>query len=342
MEQVVTFPSGQVRYFYESTYSKLWDIHNPADVILITDSQVARAHPYIFKDRKCIVINAGEGSKTMHTVEYITTQLLHLHATRSSVLVGIGGGVITDITGFVASLYMRGISFGFIPTTVLGMVDAAIGGKNGVNISLHKNITGTINQPDFILYDTTLLQTLPNQEWSNGFAEVIKYACLFDASLFYELATHNLAYYQQDNAAMQQLIIRCADWKNKIVAADEHEKGDRKLLNFGHTAAHAIENLYELPHGQAVAIGMVIAATLSLQITGLAPTATIQLKDMLQQYDLPISYSINIPEAMQLLQMDKKRHNNKIEFILLEEIGKATIRPLPFDVIEKTMATCAQ
>ncbi len=342
MQQVVTFPSGQVKYLFNSSIDKLWDIYRPNEVVFITDKHIAAAYPAFFKEHKSIVLAAGEGSKTLETVGHIVEKLLTLQATRDCVLIGFGGGVITDITGFVASVYMRGVRCAFIPTTVLGMADAAIGGKNGVNNGMHKNITGTIRQPECLLYDISLLQTLPHDEWSNGFAEVIKYACLFDAELFKELISNNINFYKTNAAAMQQVITRCADWKNRIVANDEHEKGMRKLLNFGHTAAHAIENLYEMPHGQAVAIGMVIAATLSEQITGLTPGITLMLKDLLQQYDLPVNYKIDTAQAMHLLKMDKKRHNDTIDFILLEDIGQAVIKPLSLDIIENAIARCTQ
>ena len=343
MQEVITFPSGQVKYLFESSIDALWQQYKPEQVILITDAHVAALYPQMFTSKRTIVLPAGEHSKSLATVEDITKQLLAMQATRSAILIGIGGGVISDITGFVASVYMRGIKFGFIPTTLLSMVDAAIGGKNGVNVGFNKNVTGTINQPDLILFDTAFLKTLPDTEWSNGFAEIIKYACLFDAELFRELSEHNIAYYQQNEAALQKVTARCVALKNKTVIEDEHEKGLRKLLNFGHTAAHAIENLYDLPHGQAVAIGMVIAATLSEHVTDLPPAATTQLKNILQQYKLPISYPIELGKAMDILKMDKKRTDESIDFILLHKIGEATIRPLPFDIIQKAIATtCAQ
>ncbi|PQJ12926.1 3-dehydroquinate synthase [Flavipsychrobacter stenotrophus] len=343
MEQIVTFPSGQVKYLYDHAFSDIWNLYPDRDLVLLTDSNVFELHSALFANRKTIVLNAGEESKSLTVVASVISQLLAMEATRSTILIGVGGGVITDITGFVASIYMRGITFGFVPTTILGMTDAAIGGKNGVNIDeVFKNIAGTIQQPAFILYDTSLLQTLPLKEWSNGFAEVIKYACLFDAPLFEELQQHDLNYYMTDSKALSSLIIRCAGWKNKVVAADEHEKGDRKLLNFGHTAAHAIENLYHIHHGEAVAIGMVIAATLSEQVTGLDPKTTGTLKEMLTRYGLPTEMAIDAPEAMKLLKMDKKRKQNTIDYILLKAPGTAVIMPLPFDLIEKVITQCSQ
>lgn len=341
MVQKVVFPSGTTNYIRDSI-AHLAQHCNEANMVMLTDAHVAMAYPDVFAGRKTIVLPAGEELKSLATIEHIFTELISLEATRSTTLVGVGGGVITDIAGFAAATYMRGIASGFVPTTVLAMVDAALGGKNGVNTGLHKNIAGTIKQPGFILFDTTLLATLPQDEWSNGFAEVIKYGCIFDEALFSELERHDLAYYRNNAPAMDALMLRCADWKNKVVIADEHEKGERKLLNFGHTAAHAIENLYHLPHGQAVAIGMVIACRLSEQITGLPARFTEQLEQTLIRYGLPTHYAYDTKEVMQVLAMDKKRVADKIDYILLEQAGRGMIRPLNLDIIEQTLQACAQ
>ena len=338
MQETVSFPSGDVHFY--SGPVQIAAIYSGRDVILLSDEHVAAALPHLFEGRKTIIIPAGEQHKHLQTIEYICKQLLELEATRASVLIGVGGGVVTDIAGFVAATYMRGITFGFAPTSVLAMVDAAIGGKNGVNIGLHKNITGTIVQPDSISVDVSLLSTLPATEWSNGFAEVIKYACLFDKPLFDELGRHDIAYYRNNTAAMQQIVDTCVGWKNKIVIADEHEKAERKLLNFGHTAAHAIENLYDLPHGQAVAIGMMVAMQLSEEVLGMDHSHTEALRSILQQYELPVAYDIDVPRAMEILKMDKKRASGNIDYILLHDIGHAVIQPLPFTTIENALHQC--
>ena len=186
------------------------------------------------------------------------------------------------------------------------------------------------------------LITLPAEEWSNGFAEIIKYACIFDKEMFEELARNDISYYRNSTSALRSLIERCAGWKNKTVIEDEREKGVRKLLNFGHTAGHAIETLYKLPHGQAVAIGMMIAATISEQVTGFAPAEKNRLKDMLLRYQLPVLYKIDVAQTMELLKMDKKRRNDQVDYILLRDVGEAIIKPLSFEVIEKALMSCAQ
>ena len=327
---------------HNSVADDLWQVYDPQNVVFITDEHIEALYPHVLGNIRAIVLPPGEAVKTMKTVELIIEKLLKAEATRSTVLIGMGGGVTTDITGYVASIYMRGVRFGFMPTTLLGMVDAAIGGKNGVNIGLHKNIAGTITQPDTLLFDTSFLATLPDAEWSNGFAEIIKYACIFDAALFDELAQHDIAWYRQHDAEMQQVITRCVGLKNKTVAEDERETGIRKLLNFGHTAAHAIENLYTLPHGQAVAIGMVIAASLSEQLSYTGAGTTERLKEILQQYSLPVTYPFDVTKAVSLLKMDKKRKGDTIDYILLNGIGSASIHPISFDMIAHTMSQCIQ
>jgi 3-dehydroquinate synthase len=158
---------------------------------------------------------------------------------------------------------MRGIRFGFVPTSILAMVDASIGGKNGIDVGTYKNMVGLIRQPEFLLYDYSFLKSLPKAEWINGFAEIIKHACIKDASMFRLLEAYKLNDFQKDKTLLNKLIQRNALLKSKVVVEDEFETGDRKLLNFGHTFGHAIENTYQLPHGHAVAVGMVMACMIS-------------------------------------------------------------------------------
>ena len=339
MQHTVTFPSGTVEYIFQRSFAEYLAGCDREQTVLVTNEHIAHLYPQLFEGRKTLVIAPAESSKSLDTIGRLTKELIALEATRKTTLIGVGGGVVTDITGFLASVYMRGVPFGFVPTTLLGMVDAAIGGKNGVNAGMNKNLIGTINQPDFILFDTGFLDTLPDEEWSNGFAEIIKYACIFDADLFAELGKNSISGYREHgNTNLAALIERCVAWKNKTVAEDEHEQGVRKLLNFGHTAAHAIENMYELSHGKAVAIGMVIACILSEELTGLDKGVTERLKTLLKQYGLPVRHDIDVKQAMDILKMDKKRVNETIDYILLEEVGKAVIKPLPFSVIEHTLA----
>ena len=337
MNQSVSFPSGTVEYVFQSAFRELWGKYDRDQAIVITNNDIAGLYSTELQGIRTITIPAGEQYKDLSTVADIARQLLAMQATKRTLLIGLGGGVITDITGFISAVYMRGVATGFVPTTLLGMVDAAVGGKNGVNVGLNKNIIGTIRQPKFVLYDTNFLRTLPDEEWSNGFAEIIKYACIFDEELFATLSKNNLKYYQQNAEALNDIVQRCVGWKNRTVLEDEQESGIRKLLNFGHTVGHAIENLYALAHGQAVAIGMVIACKISERHTGLAHEATAQLEDLLRRYNLPTSYPIAAKKAMDLLKMDKKRDADMIDYIMLERIGRGTIAPIKLHEIENAL-----
>jgi len=328
MQFTVPFTGGTVQYLMQSAFDEIKKLVPADKAVFITDEHIAGSYPELLQGKKVIVIPPGEAHKHLQTIEYIIKELIKLEAQRGSLIIGLGGGVVTDIAGFAASVYMRGIAFGFVPTTLLGMVDAAIGGKNGVDAGLYKNVAGNFNQPAFILYDTSFLSTLPQDEWRNGFAEVIKYACVFDKELFEELSANDIAYYQKSNTALQALIRRCVDQKNKTVLADEYEKGERKLLNFGHTLGHAIENMHRLPHGHAVAIGMVAACYISVQVNGLDSKVPGQIEQLLQRYELPTSYELDIEKVMEILMSDKKRIGNNIDYIVLDSVGKASIKSL--------------
>ncbi len=337
MTYSVSFPSGTVQYHMESSFAALDDIVAEKDCIILTDRHIAGLYQSLLSSYRQIVIEPGEQHKTADTIADITKQLLAHQAHRKTTLIALGGGMITDIGGFAASVYMRGIPFGFIPTTVLGMVDAAIGGKNGINYGLQKNLLGTINQPRFILYDTSFLQTLPATEWSNGFAEVIKYACLFDKPLFEELSKHSIEHYINDTTAVNSIINTCVAWKNKTVQEDEKETGNRKLLNFGHTAGHAFETLYHLSHGYAVGLGMLVACIASEKYCGLNEQVRSQIENMLAAYNLPTTQQIDVNAVLKILQMDKKRNDDTIDYILLNDIASPVIKPLSITQVQEAL-----
>lgn len=337
MQYSVTFPGGTTRYLFNTPFSSLGDYVQPGQCIIITDSNVARHHGHLFSSYKGVItLPAGEEHKNFATMLQVVQQLLQYEAHRGTTIVAAGGGMVTDMAGFIASVYMRGVPFGYAPTTLLGMADAAIGGKNGLNIGQQKNLLGTISQPSFILFDQHFLDTLPAEEWSNGFAEVIKYACLFDTGLFNELLQHDITYYRNSHAATAALVARCVDWKNKIVLADEREAGSRKLLNFGHTAGHAFETVCHLPHGHAVALGMLVACNISAS-RGLPAEVVTQLRQLLQQYGLPITIRADVPELMRVLSMDKKRDDEGIDYILLQHTGKGVTEHLSFNEVQKAL-----
>ena len=325
----------KITHYFDAAFSCLDQIVSKENTVLITDEHVFDLHKNKMEGWKTIVIKAGEEHKQQATVDHIIEQLIQLEADRNTFIIGIGGGVVTDITGFAASIYMRGLKFAFVPTTILAMVDAAIGGKNGVDVGLYKNLTGLIRQPEFLFYDYSFLQTLPDAEWINGFAEIIKHACIKDEKLFDLLEHHSLQHFQQDKNALSALIEKNVLIKNTVVAADEFETGERKLLNFGHSFGHAIENLYHLPHGHAVSIGMVLAAGIGEKINQFDPKDTNRLIEVLTKYALPHKLQFNKEKVLDILKMDKKRDRKVIHFILLNKIGEAMIHPIPIDQLNE-------
>lgn len=320
------FSFSATDYYFEGRFSDVKKIIHPKNSILITDENVFTHHEKKLRNWRTIILNAGEQYKTQATADSVIEQLIAFKADRTTTLMGVGGGVITDLTGYVASIYMRGIPFGFVPTTLLAMVDAAIGGKNGVDVAVFKNLVGTIRQPAFILYDFSFLATLPQKEWENGFAEIIKHACIKDAALFRELENNRMQHYQTNKKRLAQLIKRNAVLKTRIVQRDEFEKGERRLLNFGHTIGHAIENQYSLMHGQAVAIGMTYASLISEQLLGFRDAG--RIASLILKYDLPTYAAFDKNRFFDVLELDKKREQNEIRFILLEKIGKAVIKSI--------------
>ena len=329
----VQFSRQATAFYFETAFSELKKIVPQKTTVLITDEHLAAAHPKIFKGWNTIVLKAGEEYKVQETVDSIIQQLIALHVDRTWTLVGVGGGVITDMTGYVASIFLRGLSFGFVPTTLLAMVDAAIGGKNGIDVGLYKNMVGTINQPHFLLYDVALLKSLPDNEWRNGFAEIIKHAAILDGAMFKELEKRNLTFFQKNKPALQKLVQRNAAIKAKVVKEDEFERDKRRLLNFGHTLGHAVEKQYQLMHGEAVAIGMVFAAKLSAEMLKFKNVD--KLIQLIDQYGLPNTAGYNKQKVFDVLVSDKKREGEQMNFILLEKIGKAVVKKIPLPEIFK-------
>src|SRR6478609_489652 len=300
-----TFSSTTVNYYFDADFSYIEKLTPKETTVIITDEHVFAAHKKKFKGWNTIILKPGEQYKVQQTVDVVIDQLLALGADRKTTLIGVGGGVITDITGYVAGIYMRGIKFGFVPTSLLAMVDASIGGKNGIDVGVYKNMVGLIRQTAFLLYDYSFLKSLPNKECLNGFAEIIKHACIKDAAMFKSLERHKLRDFQKDNELLNKLIQRNALIKSKVIQQDEFEQGDRKLLNYGHTLGHAIENTYHLPHGHAVTIGMVVAAYLSENLVGFKDVK--RVASLIVQYDLPAFYKFDTEKAIEVMQADKKR-----------------------------------
>ena len=274
------------------------------------------------KELYIITIPDGEEHKSLNTIEYILNRLFEHQFDRKSLLVALGGGVIGDMVGFVASIYQRGIEFIQIPTTLLSQVDASVGGKTGVNNSFGKNLIGAFYQPKGVYIDIDFLHTLPKREFSAGVAEIIKMAVMFDRSFFEFLENSDLRDNQED---LKKAIKKSIELKAAVVSKDEKEQGIRAVLNYGHTFAHVIEketNYQQFLHGEAVAIGIVMANELAYNLNLLNKSEKERIKKLLQKYNLPTLYKIkNIDSFYESFFLDKKTKNKKITFVLPFSIG---------------------
>lgn len=303
-----------------------------SNVFLLTDSNTLKyCRPFLMKqvpeseNWKIITIPAGEDHKNIESCTAVWEQLSDLGADRKSLLINLGGGVVTDLGGFVASTYQRGIHFINIPTTLLAMVDASVGGKTGVDLGVLKNQIGVINQPQMVLVDSGYLNTLSQRELTSGFAEMLKHGLIQDFSYWTELT--KIRPEQVD----QKLIHISVAIKNKIVQEDPTEQHIRKILNFGHTLGHAVESYFlnsteheSLLHGEAIAIGMILEAYLSTEVAGLSRTACDEIKTGLLKYFPKVSISADEQyEIGELLRFDKKNAHGTVYFSLLESLGKA-------------------
>lgn len=302
--------------------------------VVITDPNVKAACPELVGRYPHVLVGLGEGCKSLATVESVCRELLRLGADRGSYLVGIGGGIVTDLTGFVASTYMRGVGgFGFVATSLLAQVDASVGGKNGVNVDGYKNIVGVFNQPDFVLCDRGMLGTLPERELRAGLAEVIKCGLIGDRSLFGLFEGETFGSFTADAAKMHRAVADSVGLKARIVAADEREQGERKLLNLGHTMAHAVEKCTgRYLHGEAVGIGLCVAARVSQQLGTLTAAEAARVSAVVEAMGLPSAVGpesgIEPEQLLAAAASDKKRTAETIDYVVMEGIGRAVCRRL--------------
>jgi 3-dehydroquinate synthase len=277
------------------------------------------------KKTNMIELPDGEAYKSLATMQTILDRLVESGANRDTTVIALGGGVVGDITGFAAACYMRGVSFIQIPTTLLAQVDSSVGGKTGVNHPGGKNLIGAFHQPQVVMIDTDTLSTLPDRELKAGIAEVIKHGGICDIEFFSWLEENMQALLDKEPAALAHAIVRSCEIKAGVVAEDEREAGRRAILNFGHTFGHAIERSLgygECLHGEAVAIGMIMAAELS----GIAESQVSRLRTLIAAAGLPVAPpAIEAEDWMTIMGMDKKVRKKKLRFVLLQELGNAHI-----------------
>ncbi len=304
-------------------------------VIVITDGNLHRLYGDLINRYEHIIIGLGETIKTLQTAEYIFSELLAKGADRKTFLLGIGGGIVTDITGFIASNYMRGVRFGFVSTSLLGQVDASVGGKNGVNLNGFKNIIGSFNQPEFVLCDLDMLQTLPVREVRAGLSEIIKAGILGNKALFELFEQHSYDEFVNDKELLLEAVLGAVRLKADVVESDERESGRRKLLNLGHTIAHAVEKCSsDFLHGEAVAIGMAAIADLSVKEGLLSENEADRIKNVIERMNLPLTSGLDKHRLYKALLSDKKKETDHLDFIMIESIGSAIIKPYQLDKVE--------
>jgi len=296
-----------------------------------------------FSDSKIILIKSGEKNKNINTCERIWIELSDNGADRNSMIINLGGGVITDLGGFVASTFKRGIHFYNIPTTLLSMVDASVGGKTGINLGSLKNQVGIIIDPKMVLIDPKWLKTLDQREIISGYAEMLKHGLIFDVGYWNSLSKIEKISHEQ----LEPFIITSILLKNSIITKDPYEKGIRKILNFGHTLGHAIESYFlnsktkkSLLHGEAIAIGMVLESYLSSILLGLNKQSLIQIKDVISSNFPKIKFNKrDIENIIILIQHDKKNIAGKVNFVLLKTIGEAKVNVvLDYKIIHKAFS----
>jgi len=307
--------------------------HKANRYVLITDSYVGNIYAKQMMDSlKDVGLNinlvefpAGESSKNINTALDIVGKLLELGADRGTMLIAFGGGVVGDLVGFIASIYMRGISYIQIPTTLIGQVDSSIGGKTAIDLPVGKNLLGTFCQPRAVFADLNFLETLPQKEFNNGLAEIIKYGVIDDEKMFRLLEDNMDAIKKRDSVLLTKIVETCCRIKKSIVEIDEKEQGLRRLLNFGHTIGHAIEAVskYAISHGEGVALGMIAAARISEKKKYLDTTQTKRIEELILRAGLPVKIqcAFSAADIIFRLAMDKKKKDDVVHFILLKKIG---------------------
>jgi len=318
-------------------------------LVVISDSNVAPLHARPLSARleerglraPWFSFRAGEASKTRATKESLEDHLYELGAGRDTVLLAVGGGVTGDIVGFVASTWHRGVPVVQVPTSLLAMVDASVGGKTGVNVAGGKNLVGTLHQPWAVYADVDLLATLPESEYIHGFAEVVKSAAVSDAGFFRWLEESPEPLKQRQPEALERAVLRSVEVKAGVVSRDEREAGRRAVLNFGHTIGHALEAVtrYQMPHGQAVAIGMCLEARIAVHETGFPASEVTRLESLLEAFGLPtrIPDGISIDEIVVATRRDKKARDGEVHYALPARLGRMLAGNQVTRAVEETL-----
>ena len=304
----------------------------PRRIVVVSDANLDRYYPSLIGRYDHILIGQGETNKTLLTLDAIYRRLIELKVDRSTFILAIGGGIVTDVAGFAASTFMRGLEFGFVSTSLLGQVDASVGGKNGVNVDGYKNMVGTFTQPRFVICDVDMLRTLPQREFRTGLAEVIKSAIIADSELFERLDGADFTTLKEDKSLLQQIVYRAISVKASIVERDERETGDRRLLNLGHTLAHAIEkSSSKMNHGEAVAVGLKLITEAAVRCGKLSAGDGERIVGLLQRAGFALEPPVEMRTLLKAVSKDKKSEGDDIYIVWPTAIGSCQVEKMPLE-----------
>lgn len=301
-------------------------------VVVVSDATIDRLYHPMLAPYDTVLIGLGESIKTLQTVESIYRRFIELGVDRSTFVLGIGGGIVTDVAGFAAATYMRGLDFGFVSTTLLGQVDASVGGKNGVNVDGYKNMAGTFKQPRFVICDPEMLRTLSDREFRAGLAEVVKAAIIADADLFARIEATTFDDLRSDTDLLTDAVSASIRVKADIVERDERESGDRRKLNLGHTLAHAIEKCTNrLNHGEAVAVGTALIADASVKLGVLTAEDRDRIAGVLKKLGFDLTPPVDVKRLLKEVGKDKKNEDGMLRIVVPIGIGDCDVRPMKMD-----------
>ena len=301
-------------------------------VVVVSDTNIDRHYHSLIEPYDHVLIGLGEASKTLLTLDAIYRRFIELGVDRSCFVLAIGGGIVTDVAGFAASTFMRGLEFGFISTSLLGQVDASVGGKNGVNVEGYKNMVGTFTQPKFVICDVDLLRTLSPREFRTGLAEIIKAAVIADAELFEMLEQADFSTLQRDSDTLREMVYRAIKVKADIVERDERESGDRRLLNLGHTLAHAIEkSSSKFNHGEAVAVGLAMIAEVAANREMLAVADKERIVALLERAGFALEPPVEVRTLLKAVKRDKKAEGDSIHVVFPLGVGNCCVEKMPIE-----------
>ena len=301
-------------------------------VVVVSDTNIDRHYHSLIEPYDHVLIGLGEASKTLLTLDAIYRRFIELGVDRSCFVLAIGGGIVTDVAGFAASTFMRGLEFGFISTSLLGQVDASVGGKNGVNVEGYKNMVGTFTQPKFVICDVDLLRTLSPREFRTGLAEIIKAAVIADAELFEMLEQADFSTLQRDSDTLREMVYRAIKVKADIVERDERESGDRRLLNLGHTLAHAIEkSSSKFNHGEAVAVGLAMIAGVAANRDMLAVADKERIVALLERAGFALEPPVEVRTLLKAVKRDKKAEGDSIHVVFPLGVGNCCVEKMPLE-----------